>query len=100
MMQCNNFQTLPKNMRNDRNQESVNNRSFCKYCNMNVFLKPKKQTVSVEEQGVHITFRRLFAVCMVCGHEIKIPEFEERNRKLINEKIKLVKQKEKHGGIS
>ena len=46
-------------------------------------------------------FRRLFAVCMACGHEVTVPEFTERNNKLIADKVKLaLSMKKKNEEVS
>ena len=70
-------------------REGLKNQGYCEYCKMNTFWKPKKQSVTVEKQGIHVMFRRLFAVCMACGHEVAVPEFTERNKKMIEDKVKL-----------
>ena len=78
-------------------REGLKNQGYCEYCKRNTFWKPKKQSVTVEEQGIYVTFRRLFAVCMACGHEVTVPEFTERNNKLIADKVKLaLSMKEKN----
>ena len=70
-------------------REGLKNQGYCKYCKMNTFWKPKKQSITVEKQGIHARFRRLFAVCMVCGHEVTVLEFTEHNNKIIEDKVKL-----------
>lgn len=39
----------------------------------------------------HITYRRLFGICLACGKELDIPSFTERNRKVIDKMKRLSK---------